>query len=409
MKFISLESILTLILIIPFIMNYRLSSGTTPYWLFAFIFVVMLFYILIDLFRINERKLSFLKQIILWFLIFGVIGSAFFSAIVVRHQTAPVYGVHDIILQLESAIRFFLDGKNPYAVTYFGTPLEQWHYSGTEINPALYHFVMQPFYLLFSLPFYSISMVFFGFFDGRIPLFTLFLFLLIMASRLVKNSSKKLLFLSILAFNPAMLPYTLEGRSDVFMFSFLFLSFYLLQYNKYFLAGIPMALAFAVKQSAWLILPFYIAFLYFRTSSIKETGKAMIPFVLTFLMIVLPFFLWDLKSFLNSTVFYLSGTTLNSYPISGYGFGMLLHEFGFIQNLKQNYPFYLWQIIICLPVFIVLLKLLKKISSVAFLILVYGIFLFVFWYFSRYFNNSHLGYLSLVFITAYFWPKNELK
>lgn len=409
MRFISFESVLTVILIIPFIMNYRLSPGTTPYWLFTLIFAAMLIYILIDLLKINERKLNLLKQILLWFLIFGVVGSAFFSVIIVRHQTAPVYGVHDIILQLESAIRFFLDGKNPYAVNYFNTPLEQWHYSDTEINPALYHFVMQPFYLLFSLPFYFFSISIFGFFDGRMPLFALFVFLLIMASRLIKEPSKKLLFLSILAFNPAMLQYTMEGRSDIFMFSFLFLSFYLLYYKKYFWAGIPMALAFAVKQSVWPILPFYIAFLYFKTTNIKEAIKALVPFILVFVIIVLPFFLWDQKSFLNSTIFYLSGTTLNSYPISGYGFGMLLRELGFIQSLKQNYPFYIWQVLICLPLLVVLLKLLRKVPNVAFLILVYGIFLSVFWYFSRYFNNSHLGYLSLVFITAYFWPKDELK
>lgn len=409
MKNIKLDSVLLFSLVIPFIMGYRLSPGETPYWWFGLIFLGLFIYIVLDLLKLSERVYFFLKHTILWILILGVIGSASLSAIVVRHQTAPVYMVHDIILQQESAIRFFLDSKNPYAVNYFGTPLEQWHYSPTEVNPALYHFVMQPFYILFALPFYFLSIPFFGFFDGRSSLLFLFFTLLILADRLVKEHDKKRLFLALLAFNPAMLPYALEGRSDIFMFTFLFLGLFLLHKKRYFLAAIPVALAFATKQSAWPIFPFYLAFLYFQKQSIIKTIKLLGPFLLTFFAIVLPFFLWDTKAFLDSTVFYLSGATLNSYPISGYGFGKLLNQSGFIKDVHQYYPFHIWQILIGLPALIVLIKFLKKKQSVRSLIFAYGIFLFIFWYFSRYFNNSHLGYLSMVFLTAYFWPEDDGK
>src|SRR5258706_7444812 len=177
MKNIKLDTILLFALLIPFIMTYRLSPGETPYWLFGLIFLVLFFYIIFDLgwFSYKEKTLSLIKNILLWILIFLSIGSAYFAAIVVRHQSAPQYNVHDIILQQEAAIRFFLHGKNPYAVTYFGTPLEKWHYSDTEVNPALYHFVMQPFYLLFPIPFYLVMGHTVGFFDARIPLFILFI------------------------------------------------------------------------------------------------------------------------------------------------------------------------------------------------------------------------------------------
>lgn len=405
MRKISLDSVLLFALVIPFIMTYRISPGQTPYWLFGLIFLGLLLYVVLDIIKISQKTYFLLKQITLGVIIFVVVGSAFISAIIVRHQTSPQYMIHDIILQQESAIRFLLDGKNPYATSYFGTPLEEWHYSTKDVNPALYHFVMEPFYILFSLPFYVASTSIFGFFDGRIPLLFLFFSLLLMAGILVKDKEKKLLFLTILAFNPAQLGYTLEGRSDIFMFTFLFFSCLLLHKRRYLLSGICMGLAFTVKQSVWPILPFYIAFLYFRTKKISQVVKILVPFTITFLAIVLPFFLWSQKAFIDSTILYLSGTTAHSYPISGYGLGMVLHKLGIIKNLSGYYPFLVWQITVGFPLLIFLILFLKKSPTTHRLILVYGIFLFVFWYLSRYFNNSHLAYLSMVFITAYFWPE----
>jgi len=384
MKKLPLTGVLLFCLVIPFIMTYGLGPGETPYWLFGIIFALLGAYLVFARWR----------SALLWLLIISVIGSALFASIVARHQTAPVYQVHDMVLQQEAAIRFLLQGKNPYVVTYFNTPLEEWHYSATEVNPALFHFVMMPWYLLFSLPFYFLSLTFFGFFDGRMPLIFLFGFLLILAWRLFKGRpSKQRLFLTLLAFNPATLGYFLEGRTDIFMFSFLFWGFYLLQKKRYSLAGVPLALAFATKQSAWPIFPFYVAFLYFQHKNWQQVLRNLLLFAAIFALVVLPFFFWDPKAFLASTIFYLSGNVEHSYPVSGYGWGMVLHQ--------QSYPFWIWQLVICLPLVVVLIRWLKKSPVVWRLIACYGLFTLLFWYFSRYFNNSHLGYLSMVFLTAY--------
>ncbi len=194
MKSIKLDSILVFALTIPFIMTYQLSPFDTPYWLFGLIFLSIVGYISLDVININERMYFNLKHKLLWAIIILVIGSSFTSAIVARHKTSPLYMIHDIVLQQEAAIRFFLDGKNPYAVTYFGTLMEKWNYSTTEVNPALYHFVMEPFYLLFAIPFYAFSLSIFGFFDGRIPLYVLFFITLLIGDRFIKDKEKKLLF-----------------------------------------------------------------------------------------------------------------------------------------------------------------------------------------------------------------------
>lgn len=408
MKKIKLDTILLFALLIPFIMTYRISPLQTPYWLFGLIFLGLLVYVSLDLFfDLTNVIRNRLKLATLIFLITASIGSGFYSEIIVRHQTSPIYNVHDIVLQQEAAIKFILHGKNPYSMTYFGTPLENWHYSDKEINPALYHFVMQPFYVLFAIPFYLISTRSIGFFDARIPLLFLFFFTLFMAAKLIKEDEKKRTFITLIAFNPATLGYALEGRDDFFMFAFLFVALFFLWKNKDILSGILMGLAFAIKQSIWPIFPFYFAYLYFKENNFKKSIKGLMPFAITFLIVVLPFFLWDRKAFLDSTIFYLSGNTAHSYPIAGYGFGKLLLQLGFIKDANSYYPFWIWQVIIGTPLLVGLLVWQKKNNSISTLLLIYGIFLFGFWYFSRYLNNSHLGFLSTIFITSYFWPKDN--
>lgn len=400
----SLSSVVLAALLVPVIMTYQIFPGDTNYIQFGLIFLGLFLNFLIDVLVITEKRYYFYKYILLWSLIGLSVGGAFVSAIFVRHKVAPIFQIHDIILQLEAAIQFFIHGINPWAATYINTYMASWHYADNAINPALYHFVMEPFYLLFSLPFYFISNHTIGFFDGRIPLYFLYFGLLIMAFKLIRDREQKLLFVTLLAFNPAMFSYTLEGRSDVFMFAFLFAGLFLLFKKRFSYAGIFIALAFAVKQSIWPILPLYIGYVYFLTKSVKQTISRLFLFIITFLVIVLPFLLWNPKAFIDSTILYLSGNTLYSYPISGYGLGMLLHQLGFIKDLNGSYPFIIWQIVVIIPLLIYLLMLLKKHTNIRMLIMTYGILAFVFWYLSRYFNNSHMGYLTMVFLTAYFWP-----
>ncbi len=404
---IRLDTILAFVLIVPFILSHGLAPRSTPYWFFSLIFLALLSLVYLDIKRVRTKVYEKLKTSILWILIVTIIGSAFASEIILRHESLPIFRIHDIVLQQEIAIKYLLLGKNPYAEDYFGTPLEDWNYSDTEKNPALYHFVMQPFYTIFAIPFHVISGRLFGFFDGRIPLLFLFFMSLLFAHILVRDGEKKRQFLLLLAFNPAMLPYVIEGRSDFFMFGFLLPSLYFLYKQKNIISSVFLALAFAVKQSAWPLFPFYVSYLWFKEKDKTKVFQSIGIFVVIFGIIVLPFFLWDSKAFIYSTVLYLSGNAPNSYPISGYGFGMLLNQFGVIKSVKDQFPFAIFQLLIGMPLLIYLIRHLKKNLSVKYLILAYAIFLSVFWYFSRYFNNSHIAYLTLLFTCAYFWPNKD--
>lgn len=398
---LTLSSALLFALLTPLIMTYRISPGDTPYWLFGLIFLGIAVFVILDVLNVREGLKHKLKLVLISLLIVFTLGATVFSEALVRHKTSPLYNIHDIILQQEAAIRLLLDGKNPYKETYFGTPLEEWHYSESETNPALFHFVMQPMYLYFALPFYFVSNLLLGFFDARLPLMFLFFASLIFAYLLPEEKEKKLLFVTILAFNPAMSGYLIEGRSDFFVFGFFIASVFALYKKMYFFSVASLALAFGVKQSIWPIFPIYFTYLFTQLDRSKVV-KYLVVFCVLFLLIILPFVVWDFKAFLDSTVFYLSGNTPNSYPVSGYGFGMLLHEFGIIKDLHDKFPFAIFQMIFGLPILIFLVKFVFQQKSIRSMVFAYGLFLFIFWYFSRYFNNSHVGFLTTIFITAYF-------
>ncbi|MCR4263255.1 MAG: hypothetical protein NUV98_00870 [Candidatus Roizmanbacteria bacterium] len=409
---IGIDSVILLALAVPFIMTYPLIVEKTSYVLFTSIFVSLLLYIVSDLLSFSEKTYRLVKIGLLCLVIVLILGSAFRAAVIRRHHVSPVYEVHDMPIQLELGLQYLLDGKNPYTEDYAGTALEEWHFDDAATNPAIYHFVMGPFYLIMSVPLYVISNRLFGYFDARMPLYLLYGSLMLMAGLLVTDLRKKLLFISLLAFSPAVLNYVLEGRTDVALHAFLFLGWFFLFKNNYVLGGISIALAFATKQSAWPLFPLYAVWLFSQTkvaedmiSRIRQTVVRLIPFAATFTAIMLPFYLWDPDSFMEDTIYYLSGTIPTSYPISGYGLGMLLSELGFITDRMAYYPFIIWQIVIVLPVLFFLIRYLVKRPTVKRMIVSYGILLFVYWYLSRYFNNSHLGYISLVFITAYFWPE----
>lgn len=400
-----LSAALLFSLSVPVVMRYRiLPVDGTPYWLFGILFVVLLVNLFLSLYHSivdRFRHVTGLKSILLWVVIGITLGGVMMTSIVDRSKTAPIAGVHDIILQQEAAMRFLLEGKNPYKETYFGTPLEQWHYDEqgkSAVNPALYHFVMPPWYLLFPLPFYFFSVPLLGYFDARIVLLFCVVGTLLVLARWLKDKTLSTLAIIMTALSPATVDYLIEGRSDMFVLFWFLLSLFLLEHKHYIVASFMFALAMLSKQSIWIALPYFILYQWIvqkKTIQSVLLSLSIIGIVVT--AVTLPFLLWDARAFFDSVIFYLSGSALHSYPVSGYGLGMLLYEFRVIKNIHDTYPFAIWQILMGLPVLVTTLWWLAKKPLLSRLILGYGISLFVIWYTSRYFNNSHIGYLISVF------------
>ena len=404
---ISLLSVFLFALVSPIVIDFTIFHDQQHSLYYGMIFFLLISMPVYDLYRKRFAVIPRLRIFTVWLIIALTIGLGCVVYINDRHKIAPTYRVNDIVIQQEVAIRMLLTNKNPYKETYFNTPLEQFNFSPSQKNPALYHFVMEPFYLVSAVPFFTIQSRTLGYFDARVPLYLLFLVMLIGGYVFIKDKENKLLFITLMSFNPMTMRFLLEGRSDMFMFPFLFGAFICLSKGKFTIASILTALAFAIKQTAWPFFPLFVYLLYLKTKSWKVVMKQIVLIAIIFGAIVLPFFIWNPHAFLDSTLFYLTGNTAHSYPISGYGFSTLLQDINVIKNPNSYYPFIIWQILFALPVLFVLLRFIKKHPTTRVLIATYAIFLFVFWYFSRYFNYSHIGFISTVLITAYFFPEED--
>jgi hypothetical protein len=400
------DGVLLFALAIPLVMKYRiLPIEGTPYWLFGIFFSLSLFNIFVSyVYKTQtDRRFTVFKTVITWVLLAIVLGGSIGTAIVDRGKIAPGlnYQTHDIILQLESAIHYLGEHKNPYKETYFGTPLETWHYAELDkdaVNPALYHFVMPPWYLLFSYPFYFISHRMVGYFDGRMPLLFCMICLLITISLWFKNKPLGRIAVIITALSPATVDYFIEGRSDIFALFWLVLAIFLLEKRWYIWSAVIFALAILSKQTVWFAFPLYVLLLWMKAG---RSNKQVLPAfaVMTSLIVVLsaPFILWDAHAFFNSIIFYLSGGP-GGYPVSGYGLGMLLYEFGVIKDIHASYPFILWQLGFGIPALIGAFYWLRKKPTTHLFFIVYGIVLCGIWYVSRYFNNSHVAFVSSLLV-----------
>lgn len=402
-----LDAILLFAFSIPVVMKYRIMPiDGTPYWLFGLLFAVLASHCFISLYPgllgRFQRSLGSIKMFFLILTLCITLGGATLTAMFDRAKTAPVYGVHDIILQQEAAMRYLIVGKNPYKETYFGTAVEDWHYGelGKDaINPALYHFVMPPWYLLFPFAFYYTGIPLVGFFDGRMALLFTMGLLLVTLWYWYRDKAIARIAITLTALSPSVVDYFVEGRSDVFALSWLMVTMLLLRHKRYVWSGVFLALSFLSKQTTWFILPFYALFLW--SKNVKNPGvfwRTAIISVAVVSVFVAPFLLWDARAFIDSVLLYLTGNTPTSYPVSGYGLGMMLYELGVIRDIHEYYPFVLWQVAIALPFLIILLRILWKKPTESGVMISYALFLFVYWYLSRYFNNSHLGYLSMLFV-----------
>lgn len=406
MEYFGLDAILLFVLSVPVVMRYRiLPVSGTPYWLFGVLFFMLLCNVLISLYphRMGTHKyVTRIKTALLGCALMIVVGGTMITSIIDRAKTAPVYGVHDIILQQEAAMRYLLEGKNPYKETYFGTPLEQWQYDELgkpAVNPALYHFVMPPWYLLFPFVFYFFSIPLWGFFDGRMVLVFAMAGLLLTVFRWFRNTHIRFLAMILIALSPGVIDYVIEGRSDVFVLFWFVGSLFLLEKRRFALSAVLCAFALMSKQTAWFSIPFIGAYIWAVS---KRSWKTLLRYMCitsaVSALILSPFLWWDANAFINSVIFYLSGNTAHSYPISGYGLGMIFYSLGIVKNIHDSYPFIIWQIAIGLPIYVVCIRWLTREPKMSRLLIGYTTVLFVLWYLGRYFNNSHLGFIGSLYV-----------
>lgn len=356
-----------------------------------------------------------------------------------RHQTSPVRYVHDGVVQVEEALKFMLDGQDPYEVTYENTPLADIPWRG--VNPALHNLAYLPFMFISGLPLYYLSSATIGWYDQRFVYVIAFMLALWTFWKLGRSRTFGLMALIVVGLNPYFVKFLAYGRNDVMIVALIGLSLYALSRAdwrwRYEISGLVFGLACATKQIAWLLLPFLLLYIWgaLGGSGVREprdvgtevVRRWLAPVALTASVIILPFFLWNPARFLEGTYFYLSGSATYNYPIKAaeaYGFHVLLVspdvrsaldtltsgalsflrpavEALLVENKAQSYPFWIFQVLFALPVLILALRRQWRQNNIQTALTGYAVFLFAYAYFSRFFHDNYIGYLITIFVVAH--------
>jgi hypothetical protein len=368
-------------------------------------------YVLLDtlawssILRMSVHRIFDLKFALVMLTIFLVVVLPTISGITMRQATAPWQYIHDGAIQIEESIKYLLQAKNPYAEDYLETPLAEWEYAfeGEEENPALYHNAYLPFIFLFSTPFYLVVKHLTGWYDQRLVYLCLFICTLWPLMKHAAKPVNKLSLLIVFGLNFFAVRYMIWGGNDGFVMFWLITSTYLLRKDKITLSAVSLGLACASKQTAWLFVPFFLAYLWIKAPAPRKWAylRKAYPLFLVPLVVILPFLLWDAAAFVEDTYLYLSGRATSSYPIVGLGFGNLLLASGFIGDETAYFPFILFQVAFCLPLLIFLLRSQVSDNALRRCWLGYGLLLLTFIFFSRFFSDFYLGIIVSALALGY--------
>jgi hypothetical protein len=360
------------------------------------------------------------------------------AAIVLRETGKPYTYVHDGAIMVEEAARKLVAGMNPYAADYLDTPLFYWPMIN---NPALYHLTYFPALFLVTVPF-VVAFDHLGFFwDERYLYLPAFLATLVLAARLgwaafsgsslpdqmggrrstlttapatptrsardvpsrpLPRLAAAIALTALVALNPQLFPFVVEGRNDFFVLLFVFAGIALLQRERRTLGFLAIALAASSKLHAGPLVPLLALYLVWSAGRlslrdralrlVRETGPGVAVMAATFL----PFMVNNFGAFWDDIVAYNAGGAAWSYPVSGMGFGALLRALGVISYPQQDFPFAVFQIAAALPLAAWSIQRLRREPTLPTLLEGYTVTLLAFLFFGRYFHGNHLGFILAV-------------
>ncbi|MFQ6015388.1 MAG: hypothetical protein ACE5NP_08100 [Anaerolineae bacterium] len=393
---------------------------TDPYslLLITFTFLLLICYMILELMphRLSAENLYRAKLTIVYLTVLCTVVANSTYLILLRRVAGPASYTHDGgVIQTEETIKYILAGKNPYVEDYVETPMAEW---GLDYRTALYHYPYLPFTFLFSVPFYLGSQFLLGWYDQRFVYLILFALTLYLVPRLVKDRTNSLALTMILGLNPIMGVDIIFGQNDSFVLFWIVLSLYfLLSSLKRWLRGygsllstVAFALACASKPTAWFLVPFYFIHRLDRQEISPRRLITLLPglkgqitvFLLTVFILVLPFLVWDPAAFVDDIWGWSSGTSATAYQIKGWGMANLVLALGLVQSRLDYFPFWILEVIICLPLLIFLLWRQMRVNTVNNVLSHGALLALTFFYFSRFLNENYLGYILALLALGYF-------
>jgi hypothetical protein len=321
------------------------------------------------------------------------------ASIVLRETGKPYTYIHDGALMIEWAARKLLMGQNPYVADYLDTPLYYWPMVN---NPALYHLTYFPFLFLVTTPFVWLFDTLGLFWDQRYLYLPAYVATLAVVPFIAKKVENRLALGALVALNPQLFPFVVEGRNDFFVLLFLFAGLALLQRERRSLGPLAIAIAAAAKLHAVFIMPFVAVWLLAtrRPATLRDAWdtlwRPLWPATVFLLVTFLPFLINDFAALYDDVVRYNAGGAAWTYPISGMGFSALLLALGIIEFRQADFPFAVIEVAVATPIAVWWLWKLWRRPSLATLLTGYALTLLAFLFFGRYFQGNYLGYILAV-------------
>lgn len=344
--------------------------------------------------------LSLIGLLVIWPEVYGILA---------RHAAHPWNYVHDVAMQVEEAMRFLLAGKDFYAQTYVHTPMVHW-YASPAMSAALYHTDRTPFGIIGSLPAYLLAQATIGWYDQRFVYLPCLIACIAIVLRLPCPLRWRLTALVTIFLNPFFVPGLIYGEDDVLVLLLVLQCLRAVRGQKYRQAAVWIGLACATKHTALLMLPLFAILLMVRrrgnrpAAPLQDALREFWPAILVPAAICAPFIIWDARAFIDGNVGFLAGTVPHSYPIRGigtYGFSAVVLLAGLVRSAQSYFPFTLFEALAALPVLAIAIARLRRDPTARELQALYGLLVFVAFFFSRFFQDSGLGYaVSALFLAT---------
>lgn len=328
------------------------------------------------------------------------------TQIYMRQMTKPSRYVMDATVQTEEAVKMLLHGRNPYANTFYNTPMAR---ISDEPAGAIEHYVYLPMTFELPAPFYLMFHGLFGWFDLRL-FHLLFLGLLVfMLFRYAPSPVAGRALVIVFVLNPDVLYYFTQGSNDILAIACLVSAVFLTTRRRYVAAAVLFGIGLLTKQFLLIVLPFYLLYIFGQSDGLvrdkdgRLTPLAQVCLTLLLMIIVfaLPFILWSPGHFYDDVIRYPNGVASHGTKIAGWGISMLALKIGLLRNQWSYFPAFALYLIFLAPLAGVLLWMQRKNNTVQVMLLGAAIATWVFILLSRFSHNNYFSYAMALFFLAY--------
>ncbi|MEA3335967.1 MAG: hypothetical protein U9R25_08675, partial [Chloroflexota bacterium] len=225
----------------------------------------------------------------------------------------------------------------------------------------------------------------------------------------------------ILGLNPIMGLDLIFGQNDLFVWAWIVVALWLLArwIGKTTSTGRswePLAAAFvfglacASKSTAWFMAPFFALLLVWDEIENWRDLPGAIPVLIrrgwpalaAFLLLVLPYLIWDADALVDDVWRWAAGTAETHYQIWGWGASNFVLAFGGLGSRFDTWPFWILGLLVTLPLLIWLGWRQTRGNSLGNACWHYGLLLLAFFYVSRFLNENYLGFILAFFAMGYF-------